>query len=230
MNIKKNTFEEAFLEVNKRVLTLPDYQLHSRNGKCNEILNLSYEVSNPLSYKFENQKINRISYDYGEVFYEFMLTGGTDAIEAFKDYPNVIPFIEKPKSPALPDNFNTLYGPRIKIQLDKIINELKNNLNSRRATLLILEKEDANLYNSDETIEYPCTISMSYFIRDNKLNCICNMRSQNTGVVMQLDMYLQGRVLEHIANKLNIKIGKFYANLASAHLFERDFDYIRGLI
>ena len=57
--------------------------------------------------------------------------------------------------------------------------ELKNNPNSRRAVISILKDSDLVLLGTDEKLEFPCTDSATFFIRDNKLNVHLHMRSQN---------------------------------------------------
>ena len=77
---------------------------HTCNFRINvEDLKMDLEE---FELEFENKEIGRIQYPYASDFYDFMISGGTDAKEAFKDYPNVAKFLDKPKSPELPDNFN----------------------------------------------------------------------------------------------------------------------------
>jgi len=224
------TFEQAFKSINRFILNTPEFQLESRTGQCNEISNLTYEIEDATTYQFTDPKISRINYKYADTFFNFMIEGGTDAMEAFKDYPQVLKFIEKPKNPELPDNFNSLYGPRIKKQLPDIIKELTNNPSSRRAVILILSENDHILLDKDETIEYPCCLDVTYYIRNKKLHSHCNMRSQNAAIVLQLDMYLQGRLLETLAAELNLPVGNFSSTMVSAHIFERDFKYVKTFI
>jgi thymidylate synthase len=137
--------------------------------------------------------------------------------------------MEKPKSSDLPENFNTLYGPRILSQLPVIEQELRERPDSRRAVIMILDKDDLNLLDKNESIEFPCTDSASFFIRDGKLNVHVHMRSQNMGQVLKLDMYLWGRFTCEFAEKLGLPVGKFSSSVVSAHVFKKDFDYLQNL-
>ncbi|MFK5882830.1 MAG: thymidylate synthase [Candidatus Izemoplasma sp.] len=229
-HIETKTFEEAFIKVNKLIRTNPDFNLESRIGQCQECHTVSFTVEDPTTFEFQNTNINRIPYHYAETFYDFMMSGKENALEAFKNYSAVIPFIDKPKSKDIPDNFNSLYGPRIKRQLKSIIKELSDNPESRRATILILNESDHVLLDKDETLEFPCTISMTYFIRDGKLNAQVDMRSQNTAIVLQLDMYLQGKALCYLASVLGVGLGSFSSTMVSGHIFDRDFEYIDAII
>lgn len=228
--IEGTTFESVFKQANNLIINEPDFITDSRIGKCREIGSLTLRVSDPSSFKMTDPRINRISYEYAEDFWKFMISGGTDATEAFKAYPNVAKFISKPKSDALPANFNTFYGPRIVAQLPALLKELKEKPNSRRVVFQILESSDQALLDSDESLEYPCTDSVTYYIRDGKLYTHCHMRSQNCAVVMQLDFYLQGKLLHYIAEQCGVEVGDYTHTMVSAHVFERDFDYVKGFL
>ncbi len=209
----------------------PDFVTETRIGLAHEILNLQIQSNDTSDYIFPDQRINRIKYDYAEQFWDFMISGGTDAEEAFEKYPNVAKFIQKPKSDLLPANFNTLYGPRIVKQYDNLIKELKTP-GSRRGTILILSEDDQVIFNTNETIEYPCTIAFHFTVRDNKLFLSTVMRSQNLATVLQLDIFLQVKLLHKIAKDLSIPTENtvYNATLINAHLFNRDFDYVSSFL
>ncbi|QXV72403.1 thymidylate synthase [Shigella phage PSD9] len=224
------SFENAFKQMNEEILEAPQFAVDSRIGRCYEIGSASVEVLDASTYKFTDPRINRISYDYAESFWKFMISGGTDAAEAFKEYPNVAKFIDKPKSDVLPANFNTFYGPRIVAQLPALLKELKEKPNSRRVVFQILQEQDQALLDSDESLEYPCTDSVTYYIRDGRLYAHTHMRSQNCAIVMQLDFYLQGKLMAFIAEQCGVGLGTYSHTMVSAHVFERDFDYVRGFL
>lgn len=228
-NRKFKTFQQAFLSINKEIIENPTYKTNSRIGDVQEISNYNYEVSDMSTYEFPNPLIGRLDYNYGAKFYEWMITGSTDPDSLTKDYPNTARFMEKPKSDLLPQNFNTFYGPRIIEQLPYIVKELKDNPNSRRAVISILEKTDLLLLDKDETLEFPCADSATFFIREGKLNAHLHMRSQNMGQVLKLDMYLWARFTKELAFELNIPTGTFSSSIVSAHVFTRDFEYLKSL-
>ena len=105
------SFQTAFKVLNEEIINNPQFVVDSRIGRCNEIGSASIEILDPTTFMFTAARINRISYEYAEAFWKFMISGGTDAAEAFKEYPNVAKFIDKPNSDVLPANFNTFYGP-----------------------------------------------------------------------------------------------------------------------
>jgi hypothetical protein len=226
---KFENFEDAFIEISNLIIDKPEYVTDSRIGEVHEISALSYEVEDLQSYIFENQSLGRLSYDYADKFYQWMIGGCTDNEIILKDYPAVSKFMEKPKSEGLPENFNTFYGPRILTQLPYVVKELRENQTTRRAVISILDKDDLLLLDKDESLEFPCCDSATFFIRDNKLHVHVHMRSQNMGQVLKLDMYLWGRFTCELAEELGIAIGKFNSSIVSAHVFKRDFEYLKSI-
>jgi len=228
--IRDKTFQKVYYRVNDFIVNFPDHQFDSRIGACRECINLSYRVEDITSYKFTDENIDRIDYDYAETFWQFMLSGATNSGDIFDQWPAVKKFTELKSDSVLPPNFNTFYGPRIKAQLPGVLKELTDNRESRRAVIHVLDSGDQVLLDSDETLEYACTLNMVYAIRNDKLISTVNMRSQNTAVVMQLDVYLQAKLALHIAEALGVKPGPMYCNMASAHVYERDVDYVYNIL
>lgn len=229
MYIHATNFQDAFCKCIEAIWECPDYETNSRIGEMLEIQGLTYLVEDPTTYKFEDEWIGRLDYEYANIFYNWMISGSTDAKEAFKEYPNVAQYLTKPKHPELPDNFNTFYGPRILAQLPKIIKELTDHPESRRAVISILTPNDLDLLDKGETLEFPCCDSATLSIRDNKLNLHLHMRSNNMAQVVKLDMYLWGRFQCELADKLGIKPGQFMSSIVSAHIFTKDSDYLKSI-
>ena len=224
------TFQEAFLGINKTIIENPTYVTDSRLGYMNEIPGYSYTVEDITTYEFPNASIGRLDYNYADLFYEWMIGGCTDNSTILEQYPNTARFMEKPKSEDLPANFNTFYGPRILEQLPSVKKELIENPTTRRAVISILEKTDLQLLDKDESLEFPCCDSATFFIRDGKLNSHLHMRSQNMGQVLKLDMYLWARFTCEFAEELGLKPGTFTSSVVSAHVFKRDISYLSELI
>jgi len=240
MKIKKHfkgeTFETVFKQLNFEIMDNPEYVFESRTGKTHEISNTTFEVSDPSTYHMLNPTINRISYDYAQTFYDFMMSGGgiEEAQIAFAGNKSALPFVQPPESDVLPANFNSLYGPRILKQAPAVINELASNPNSRRACVMILNSMDHALLPLDEKIEYPCCFNVTYYIRDGALHSHVDMRSENTAIVLQLDIFLQAKLLKHVLTELNtnyddnLKLGKLSFHMVSAHIYDRDFEYVNS--
>lgn len=232
MTLTYPNLTSMFKDLNERALETPEFVENTRIGRAHELIDITARALDTSDFILNDPRISRIGYAYAETFWEFMISGGTDAQAAFAEYPNVSKFMAKPKSDALPENFNTFYGPRIAKQLPSIIAELKRSTNTRRATLMILNENDLQLLDKDETLEFPCTIAFNFMIRGGKLILSTIMRSQNIAVVFQLDIYLQMRLLHLVATELgmDVKDTEYHVHMINGHLFERDFDYVRSFL
>lgn len=230
------TFMEAFIDNIQSIVNQPDFNTGSRTGRQFEQIGMSYVVTDPTTFKFENEEVGRIPYSYASDFYDWMISGcGEEATEVFKKkYSHAAAFLEKPKSKHLPDNFNVFYGPRIVRQLPAIIKELTVNKTSRRAVINILNEDDQLLLDADETLEYPCADSATILIRPDydgkdRLYLHLHMRSNNMANVAKLDMYLWGRFQCWLASEFGIEPGYFSSSIVSAHVFEKDIPYLTKL-
>lgn len=226
---KFKTSLHAYLMLNTSV-GYKGNEVETRLGKAREIKSLSFTITNPTPKMVLRDEDLRIKTEYANTFWDFMISGGTNAEEVFKDYPNVAQFTQKPKSDVLPENFNTFYGPRILEQLPAILKELEDNPSTRRAVIKILDKSDNLLLGSDETLEYPCTDSVTFSIENGALCSHVHMRSQNTLVVFQLDLFLQTKLLEHVAGLLGLNMGSLSFSMVNAHMYEKDRKYFTSII
>lgn len=226
------TFQNAFVHMIKSIHDEPQHIVKARKDQMMyEVLGAAYTIADPTTYKFEDESLGRIPYDYANDFYNWMIAGcGDEATEEFKKkYPHVEGFLAKPKSETLPDNFNVFYGPRIVRQLPKIIKEVQNG-NSRRAVINILNEDDLELLDKpeDSNLEYPCCDSFVLMPRNGKLHGHLHMRSNNMGNVAKLDMYLWGRFLCEFAKEQGFEVGTFTSTIVSAHIFSSDFEYFKS--
>lgn len=221
-----------FKGLNNLVLENPEYVEDTRIGRANEVLDVTVRVQDTTDYELTDPRINRISYEYASTFFDFLISGGTDAQAAFEKYPQVAQFITKPKNPNLPANFNTFYGPRLAKQLPAVLKELAEKPNSRRCTLMVLNEDDLQLLDKDETLEFPCTIAYHLTRRNGKLILSTVMRSQNIAIVLQLDIYLQMRLLHLVAEELGIDVKgcEYHCHMINGHIFDRDFEYVRNFL
>lgn len=117
---------------------------------------------------------------------------------------------------------NGAYGPRIKRSLMKIVETLKKDPDSRRAVVPIYWKEDAVLDSND----IPCTIGFQFLIRNNKLDMIVNMRSNDIFLGFPYDIFNFTMWQEYVACKLNIDIGTYTHIANNLHFYEENREKI----
>lgn len=111
------------------------------------------------------------------------------------------------------------YGARIASYIPSVIEKLKSDSNSRQAVLSIYDNSDLVF----QTKDVPCTLTLQFLVRDNKLHMITNMRSNDIWWGLPYDVFIFTTLQELIANELGVELGQYHHRPASLHLYERHF-------
>ncbi|MCR4693463.1 MAG: thymidylate synthase [Firmicutes bacterium] len=110
-------------------------------------------------------------------------------------------------------------------QVDRVLFDLKNNPNSRRII--------TNIYNHADLSEmhlYPCAYSVTFSVKDGKLNAILNQRSNDFLAANNWNV-VQYALLVHIFAKVsNLLPGELVHVIADAHIYDRHIPIIEELI
>jgi len=122
-------------------------------------------------------------------------------------------------------NFYGAYGPRISPHLPKIIEILKNDKQSRQAVITINNSVDMYV----NTKDIPCTLSLQFLIRNDKLNLIASMRSNDFFWGLQYDLFRFTLLQEIIANELEIDVGWYYHIAGSLHVYEYHYEMLENI-
>lgn len=105
-------------------------------------------------------------------------------------------------------------------QIEKIIELLKKDPNSRRAVMNI------NIPNENviETKDEMCTIALQLLLRDGKLNATTLMRSNDLSTGTPYDVFYFTEIQKYIANKLEVNYGTYSHFVTSLHIYDRDLE------
>ena len=116
------------------------------------------------------------------------------------------------------------YGPKIINQLPYVVAKLKDDPMSRQAGINIW-RESPPL-----TKDVPCTVSMFFSIRDNKINNHVFMRSSDAWLGVPYDVFNFSMVAHLVCALINqgrgveYEPGTLYLTMASSHLYQRNFE------
>ena len=118
------------------------------------------------------------------------------------------------------EKFCYTYNERINNfdQLNKIIDELTENPNTRQAVLDIHSASDNNKLRKSRI---PCSLSYQFLIRNKKLNIIYNMRSSDFYTHFKNDIWLANKMLTYIAGILKIPVWSLHMNIGSLHIYKK---------
>lgn len=109
-------------------------------------------------------------------------------------------------------------------QFIKIIKLLQKDPNSRRAVININTPNE----NVIETKDEPCTISLQFFVRDNKVDLTTVMRSNDIWFGLTFDIIYFTELQKWVADTLGYEYGTYTHFAGSFHTYERDYEKIKA--
>ena len=117
----------------------------------------------------------------------------------------------------------------------RVMQELKNDKDSRRASITILNNSHLELGSAGLTKDVPCTYSINFRIREGKLNMTVRMRSQDVIFGMGNDAPAFSFIHEMMFVALKehyegLVYGEYYHSCDSFHIYERHFDMLDRIL
>lgn len=106
-------------------------------------------------------------------------------------------------------------------QLEKCIEQLKKNRNTRQAWLTIFDGKEKDDYKFDT----PCTLSIGFDIlpMTDSLNMCVTMRSNDLIYGFCNDQYCFSKLQELVANELDLDVGTYFHFAHDMHIYRRHF-------
>ena len=115
-------------------------------------------------------------------------------------------------------------------QYDHVLNELKKNPNSRRASMIYNRPTMHTDYCKDGMSDFVCTYANNFLIRDDKLVSHYLMRSNCAIFGANNDFAWARYVQQKLAHDLDIALGDLIWTASSLHVYEYHFCHIEKLI
>jgi thymidylate synthase len=116
-----------------------------------------------------------------------------------------------------------IYSMENGLQFENVVKELKSNDCSRRAVMIYTRPSMWKDYNYDGRSDFMCTNDVQYLIRDGRLDCVVQMRSNDSVIGFKNDFAWQKLVLERVSLEVGVEVGKIMWNVGSLHVYERNF-------
>lgn len=117
------------------------------------------------------------------------------------------------------------YGPRLLRKLDNglsqlqtIIKQLRSKNTTRQAVIQIFEMGDS----SKKTKDLPCTCTLQFLIRHDRLHMITNMRSNDAYMGLPHDVFSFTMIQELVARSVDKEVGNYKHMVGSLHLYNYD--------
>lgn len=123
-----------------------------------------------------------------------------------------------------------IYSKENGSQYQHVLRELKNNPNSRRATMIYNRPSMHVDMSRDGMNDFMCTYANTFYIRDGKLESHYLMRSNDAVFGYNNDYAWAKHVQDDLAFALGVEAGKLIWTASNFHVYERHFNYIDELL
>lgn len=114
-------------------------------------------------------------------------------------------------------------------QYKNVVNELKKNPDSRRATMIYNRPSMHYDFNQDGMNDFMCTFANSFFIRDDELHSHYIMRSNDSVFGYNNDYAWAKYVQNQLAYDLCVRPGKLIWTASNLHVYERHFNQLEEM-
>jgi thymidylate synthase len=111
-------------------------------------------------------------------------------------------------------------------QYENVLEELRRNPFSRRAVMIYTRPMIWNDYNIDGMSDFICTNTVQYFIRDDKLQVVVQMRSNDVVFGYKNDYAWQEYVALALCDELGVELGDIIWHVGSLHVYSRHFGLV----
>ena len=137
------------------------------------MFNQGFTIENPLDRIIHNET-RGFNVEYAEAEWQWYLSGD-DSVDKLGEIYGKVPAIWERMAIGPKRLVNSNYGYQWErgYQLDKVVQQLKDNPNTRQAAISIYDGKEINKYRKDT----PCTYAVQFTVLDNKLNMCVVMRS-----------------------------------------------------
>ena len=120
-----------------------------------------------------------------------------------------------------------IYSEKYNRQFENVIIELHKNPDSRRASMVYQRPSIWHEYNDNGKNDFICTNAVTYYIRNDVVNCVVQMRSNDVVFGYKNDFAWEQFVLNEVAEELNREAGDIIWQAQNLHVYERHFDLVK---
>ncbi len=223
-------FTSCYLDLARQVYEDPDFESAPRGMAIKEKLACKFTITNPLD-RLPYVPVRKFSTTYVVAELLWYLSGNNET-EWIANYSAFWRNISDDGKTA-----NSAYGARIfkphpRIaggsfsQWDYIKDELKNDPDSRRAVVHIRSPWDS----VEAKLDVPCTLSLQFFIRDEKLHLVAHMRSSDLILGIAYDIPAFTMLQELMAFEMGINVGTYTHISNSLHIYERHYEMVEKML
>jgi len=178
------------------------------------MFNQGFIIERPWERMIANEK-REFNMEYAEAEWQWYLSGDRSTAKLGEIYGK-IPQIWQRMSDGN-GNVNSNYGWQWERgwQLDKVIAQLKDNPDTRQASISIYDGKEISKYKYDT----PCTYAVQFTVVKEKLNMCVVMRSNDLWYGFCNDQYCFSKLQELVSERTEYDMGTYYHFAHNLHIY-----------
>jgi thymidylate synthase len=198
-------------------------RVEASRGLNTELCGVLLKLSNPRARLSQTETKGKVFSALGELAWYLSASDQVDFISYYiTDYV---------KEEEVDGSVRGAYGPRLFTadwhnQFESVAALLKRKPNSRQAVIQLFDNSDlAGMYK-----DIPCTCTLQFMVRDEKLNLTVSMRSNDVYKGLPHDVFSFTMLQEIMSVILNRQLGDYTHFAASLHLYDQQKEQAKLLI
>lgn len=218
---QNNTKDIAELFINE--LEAERFTVDKTGAKTIEIIGASFIADKPAIFGKPNEEYIEAELEW----YESMSTNINTLADIYGKSPAAWQYSANDYG-EINSNYGALiFGDKYYNQFENAVTELSYNSDSRRACMVYNRPSIWTEYKENGKNDFICTNAVTYYIRDEKLHCVVQMRSNDVVFGYRNDYAWQKYVLDEMSHELMIETGDIHWQVQNLHVYERHFDLVR---
>jgi thymidylate synthase len=213
MHIVRETLDDALLELYPVLLAIQEGVTATRgDSDFTELVGVLIELTKPRARLSRSETRGKLFSSLGELLWYLSRDNKLEFIERYVS--------EYKKESEDGATVHGGYGPRLFSQrgADQIANVvalLRDRPTTRRAVIQIFDAEDINTHHK----EVPCTTTLQFFVRKERLDMITTMRSNDAYLGLPHDAFCFTMLQELVARSVGVELGTYKHFAGSLHLY-----------
>jgi thymidylate synthase len=212
MYVTAETLDDALLKLYPALLARSKESVTASRGETAEIIGALIEIKNPRARLSRSETRGKLYSSLGELLW-------------YLSRDNRLDFIVRYVSRYADETEDGItiyggYGPRLfgpaDDQVKNVIALLTERPTSRRAVIQIFDKADIAAHHT----EVPCTTTLQFFVRDERLDMVVTMRSNDAYFGLPHDVFCFTMIQEIIARSLGRDVGIYRHFAGSLHIYK----------
>lgn len=178
--------------------------------------NQSFTIDNPLDKVITTPK-RKFNQDYADFEWDWYVKGDRDASE-ISERAKMWKQMMIPGTTQVNSNYGYFWN--YNNQLNKVIDELNRNKDTRRAIIVHYILHEIDQYKYDT----PCNDVLNFYIKDGKLELTVFARSIDLWFGFCNDQYTFAKLMELVSEKTGYPVGQMHWFITNLHVYSRHWD------